>query len=415
MKKIYNIIILLAGLLITSCNESPIGQTPTDATPPGALLNVQSEPLPGGAKISYDFPKETDISYVKGEYLFQDQIKVARASVYDNFLIIEGLNSVAPVNVTLTLIDHSENASVPVTTTITPLLPPFESIYESVVISEDWGGCTITWDNPTGAEVGLIMYAADSTGVLEQVDVYFTPAKVGSYSLRGYPAVERKFGVQITDKWENSSKIKEKTLLPIFEKRLDRTKHSQYVLPYDNTSSNGGNQIFTHMFDGNGTGTGNISWHTQENQAATSMGFTHPVMFTVNLGVDAILNRFRMWQGRWADYFLYGHHNPRTFEVWGAMSIPTDKPNAYWLEDWKQDWTLLGDLEIIKPSGAPSGDVLAEDRAAADAGHEFYLTTVPVRYLRFSVKSTWIGDKDNTITIHELAFWGNDGTNDETN
>jgi len=414
MKKIYNIIMLLAGLLLTSCNEAPIGQTPTDSTPPGALINVQSESQPGGAKITYDFPKETDISYVKGEYLFQDKIKVVRASVYDNFLIVEGLNSVAPVNVTLTLIDHSENASSPVSTTITPLQPPYETIFESMTIAEDWGGCTMKWDNPTGTEIGLIMYAADSTGVLEQVEVYFTPAKIGSYSLRGYPAVERKFGVQITDKWGNVSDIKEVTLLPIFEKRLDRTKHTQYVLPYDNTSVNGCNQVFTWLFDGNGTGTGCISWHTQENQPSTTVGFTHPVLFTVDLGVDAILNRFRMWQGRYADYFLYGHHNPRTFEVWGTTTIPTGKSNVYWFEEWKQDWTLLGDLEIIKPSGAPSGDVMAEDRAAADAGHEFYVPTVPVRYLRFVVKSTWIGDKDNCITLHELGFWGNDGSNETT-
>ena len=60
---------------ITSCDEEKIGQTPTDNIPPQPISNVSVESLPGGAKISYELPQETDISYVKGEYLFQGRME----------------------------------------------------------------------------------------------------------------------------------------------------------------------------------------------------------------------------------------------------------------------------------------------------------------------------------------------------
>jgi hypothetical protein len=70
---------------------------------------------------------------------------------------------------------------------------------------------------------------------------------------------------------------------------------------------------------------------------------------------------------------------------------------------------MFGDFEIVKPSGLPMGTISDEDKSVANAGHEFYMPITSVRYLRFVVKSTWVGDKDNAITIHEISFYGNDG------
>ena len=88
MKKIFFTIMALLIVSITSCDEEKIGQTPTDNIPPQPISNVSVESLPGGAKISYELPQETDISYVKGEYLFQGERRITRASVYNNYMII---------------------------------------------------------------------------------------------------------------------------------------------------------------------------------------------------------------------------------------------------------------------------------------------------------------------------------------
>jgi hypothetical protein len=402
---------MLAGVWASSCTESPLGQTPTDSVPPPPLTNVLVEELPGGAKITYDLPVDVpDMSYVKCEYLFQGAKKTMCASAYDNQLTIEGFGSIDPVELTLYLVDHSENASTPVSKTFSPLKPPIESIFESLIMAPDWGGLLVQWDNPLGIEIGVTLLTTDTLGEFAETETHFFLSKEGRYSFRGFDSLERRFGIRIIDKWNNVSSVKDTTLSPIYEKQLDRSLHKRFVLPWDNTSIAGG-QTFEKIFDGQKTSTGGESWHSQENQSASTPGFTVPILFTVDLGVDAILNRLIWWQGRWAEYFLYGHHNPKLFEVWGTMEIPADKPNDYWFEDWKNDWTMLADYELIKPSGLPIGTISDEDRSLANSGHECYLSTVPVRYLRFVVKSTWIGDKDNTITMHEIEFYGNDKLN----
>ena len=132
MKKIFFTIMTLLIVSITSCDEEKIGQTPTDNIPPQPISNVSVESLPGGAKISYELPQETDISYVKGEYLFQGERRITRASVYNNYMIIEGLGNTNPVDITLYTVDHSENTSTPVKASFTPGIPPIHDIFTSM-------------------------------------------------------------------------------------------------------------------------------------------------------------------------------------------------------------------------------------------------------------------------------------------
>jgi hypothetical protein len=415
MKKIYYIIMmLLAGTWLSSCTESPIGQTPTDSVAPSPLTNVVVEELPGGAKIFYDFPPdETDMSYVKGEYLYQGLKKVVRSSVYDNFLIIEGLGSTDPIEVTLYLVDHSENVSPPVSKTFSPKTPPIESIYESMNMEPGWGGVVLKWDNPTGIEVGLTLFVVDTLGEFTEWETQFLSVKEGQYTFREFDSTEQRFGIRLIDRWGNTSPIKEWIIAPKLEQNLDRLKHAQYVLPWDNTSDNGGGQVFSRIFDGNTTNTGGYSWHTRSQMPITEMGYTAPVLFTVDLGVEAILNRFMWWQGRWEMSFLYANNNARTFEVWGTAEtpVPDSKPVEYWHEEWKNDWVLLADCEIVKPSGLPFGTNSDDDIALANAGHEFFvLYNEPVRYVRFSVKTTWWGVY-NCITLHEISFFGTETNN----
>jgi hypothetical protein len=395
-----------AWIWIASCTESPIGQTPTDSIAPPPLINVQAEELPGGAKITYDFPpNEIDISYVKGEYQVNGVTKVVRASTYDNYLIVEGLGSTDPIEITLYLVDHSENVSTPVTKKFTPLTPPFENIYESLDMISDWGGATVTWDNPLGIEIGVAFFTTDSTGDFKQSDMRFFASKEGRNSYRGFDSVEHKFGIQITDKWGNMTPVKEWKIIPRFEDTVDRKNIKQYPLPWDNTSTNGGGQTFDKMFDGAKITKGNNSWHTQVGNSTSKYGFTIPILFTVDLGDEYLLSRFMWWQGRYSDDFLYGHLNAKTFKVYGTNEIPADMPDDYWHEDWINDWTLLADCEIVKPSGLPMGTLSDEDWAAANAGHEFYVLSTPVRYIRFAVASTWVG-VGNNVTIHEIEFYG---------
>jgi hypothetical protein len=416
MKRIYYLMMMImAGVWGSSCTESPIGQTPVDSVPPSPLTNVRVEPTSGGAIIRYDLPNETDILYVKAEYWFQGAYKVTRSSTMNNSLEIIGLGSVAPVEVTLYVVDHSGNVSTPETVSFSPEMSPLESVFRSLDVIPDFGGIQIQWDNPTAAEMGFTVYVADSTNTFDEGTIFFSSLKTGAQPFREVPNLsERRFGVSLIDKWGNVTPIKEWILTPKFEELINPELIKRVVIPWDNTSENGDAQPFSKLFDGKKILNGNESWHTQENHSLSEYGFTYPVMFTVDLGSEVVLSRIMWWQGRWADYFLYGHHNPRTFEVWATTVTPDlSKPIEYWRDEWRADWTKLADCTIVKPSSpettTATGSYTTEDKAAADAGHEFYLPLETVRYIRFVVTSTWVGSRDNTITIQEIEFWGDDG------
>ncbi len=396
MKKIF-IYFAIMMFVTVSCKEDPIGQTPTDSTPPPAVSNVQVESLPGGAKVSYDLPNVTDISYVKCEYMLNGNKRVVRASIYKNYLIVEGLGSTDPVEITIYTVDHSENVSEPYSTTFTPGTPPISLIFASLAINTDFGGVNVTWENDLAVEIGITVLAADEKGELKEGETLFTNRKDGSHSFRGYDNNERVFAVCITDKWSNVSDTVKGKFTPYLEKVLDKSKHKRLSLPADNTTQYSGSYPFSAMFDGI-TSAGNM-WHTTES------GINFPVYFTVDLGVDAKLSRFKMWH-RFGT-FHYAHYNPKTFEVWGASEYKAGMLEDYWKGSWTDDWFFLGDYVTLKPSGM-DGPITNDDKAFAEAGFEFSvpLTVPKVQYLRFVVKSTWGGAAN--LHIAELSFYGND-------
>jgi hypothetical protein len=364
---------------------------------------VQIESLPGGAKITYDLPNAEDISYVKGEYMFQGEKRTVRSSVYNNHLIVEGLGSVEPVDITLHLVDHGENISEPVTKTFTPDVPPVETIFTSLRVIEDFGGVRLYWENELSVEIGISFFAADSLGELQEVDLTYTALKEGNYAIRGFNTDERLFAFSIVDKWGNLSDTLRGLYSPLYEKMLDKSRHSEFFRPYDNTTVRISRPL-RYTWDGS-LADGQV-WHTEEGTA-----YAMPLAFTFDLGVEAKLSRFNVWQ-RQSDAPFSGNFI-QLFEVWGTKECRLDVPDEYWQGDWKADWEQLGDYEVIKPSGLPSGQSNADDQALRASGinFDFPIEAERVRYLRFLVKRTWING--NTLCIAEFSFYGDDGSREE--
>lgn len=402
MKKIVLFIAIVLPLLMAACSEDKVGQIPTDSIPPKPIENVEVESMPGGAKITYSIPKETDISYVKGEYTVNGKIYVIRSSVYKNYMMMEGLGTSDPVELTLYTVDHSENLSQPITKTITPGTPLVKLIMESMTMQRDFGGVKVTWENVLSSEVGITVLATNDKGELEEGETLYTDMKNGEYSFRGYDDSERTFAVCLTDKWGNSSDTIKQVITPYFEKLLDKKSHKRLILPMDNSTQLGGNWGFMNMFDdkiGDSNG-----WHTTDGNKGKL-----PLYFTIDLGANAKLSRFKLWHRSGNNYY-YKHFNIKTFEVWGAEDYKPNMDEEYWTNEWKNDWQQLGDFVTYKPSGM-DGEVTNSDREYAANGFEFIipLEARNIRYLRFVMKSNWSGGSD--VHISELSFYGNDQLN----
>lgn len=396
----------LAGLCILlavySCDEERVGQNPVDSAPPPPITNAQAEPIAGGARITYDVPNVTDISYVKCEYMFKGEKKIVRASIYMNYLYIQGLEAIEPCEYTLYLVDHSENVSTPVTGTFTPLEPPYQAIFKTIEMEPDFGGVVIRWNNETNAMIGVFMLVLNENNEWFEYDLTFSTLSADKRSIRGYPVEEITFGVTLIDQYGNTSDTFRMNAIPLYEKELDKKNFRNVPLLGDNNTINN-NRPIENIWDGN---ISNI-WHT-----VADAGFTPPQYFTIDLGIVAKLSRLMVWNR--PDGFLFAQHNLRYFEVWGTTELKEANSSTYWTSgDWRNDWDLIGDFEEIKPSGLPLGQTTADDQAASDAGLEFIFESGAgdIRYLRFVVKETWA--RTAAIHIGEITVFGDDGMRDE--
>ena len=163
-------------------------------------------------------------------------------------------------------------------------------------------------------------------------------------------------------------------------------------------------------------------WHTPGTEEKVSED--HPIIVTIDLGAEYCLNSYRVW-GRspwYADgvlgsdagpvYWAFGCYNPRKFKLYGSAEEPQNTSDeSYWAVNggWIEDWTLLADSEVIRPSGVDDPKVMPtdEDIAAAEAGAEFpvALSDSPARYLRLVITETWNPDQLYRISFGELHFF----------
>jgi hypothetical protein len=398
--KIYNMKIkrhfipfLLAGIsLIISCSEEneriPII---SDPTAPGVVSNIRVEPLPGAVKLTYDIPDDQNLSYIKAECLIKGILREVKASTYQNNLTIEGFadNSVHSVN--LYSVSRSDVASKPVTVEVQPLNPPFQEVFKNISLAKAWGGATVTYENPTEADLAISLIYIDSTGYWNSGITSYTKRKQGSFSIRGFDPEETTFGVYLRDRWDHMTDTIVAVLTPMLEKPIDRHNFKEIRLPGDVKDAWG--WVMPNLWDG--IAVDPSGFHTD-------IDGVWPQYFTFDLGTEegVKLSRFKFWQRNMSGVTPYNDRNIKKFELWGSMN---PNPNGAFDESWK----LLLTGESVKPSGLPLGQYTEEDLQALVEGDEFeFPLDVPndVRYIRMKVTETWA--KIKCFYVMEVAFWG---------
>ena len=404
MKKIIYIIISLIPVLWIGCKEDPIGQTPTNTTPPPPVTNVVIIPLNGGARISYTIPDTEDVAYVKGEYEHKGVKYTVRSSVYKDFMIIEGLGNTDPVSISLSVVNLSEVSSIPVVETFVPLEPAIKGISESIKIEADFGGINIYWDNPTLMIAGISIFMADESGQFEFQDVVFSSLEKGMSRIRGLPDVDTHFGFVVFDKYHNSTDTVSFWAKPIYEKMLNKRTFSEANLAGDNTTTWSGNRFLPLLFNGN-----YLDLWVSGNSPSL------PGYFTIDLGILATLSRFVFF---FRTDYAYNQFTPEIFKVYGTDELTHPRNDSYFSDgSWKNDWIDLtpedendGLFVTVKPSGQPLGTNTTEDMTLLRAGIEFKfrLVTEKIRYLRFEVIQVF--GRSMAMEAQEIDIFGDDGS-----
>lgn len=392
---ICTVLIFLFGACENNLYNRPLGGSSGN---PGKVVVTNIEPTPGGAVISYTLPKDPDLLYVVARYTEKGITREFKASYYTNKLEIEGLSREQDYQVELVAYNRGDKASESVMATIRPSTPPFLAVVRSMTGSATYGGIDISCENPSEASIAIGVLTQDHEGVWYERDTHYTSRTAPRFSVRGFGDGEREFKVFVRDKWENHSDTVSFSVSPIGETILDKSKFQEVTLKGDSNPTQHGGQL-RYIWDGRALGDTEGQWGMHTGNTATGV----PMYITFDLGVEATLSRFNL-QCIMDDKHMFGDMSPRRYEVWGRR----DQPSLVAVTDdgaFTHDWFKMGDVENIKPSGLPLGNLNDSDRAAARAGDElvFEYNKFSARYIRIRCVMNWNGNTN--MCFSEVTFW----------
>ncbi|WP_343704468.1 DUF4959 domain-containing protein [Chitinophaga sp.] len=371
-----------------------------DGTKPGVISNIKVANFNGGSYITYSLPKSGNILYVKADYVIDDKTgkkRQTKSSYYSDSITVEGFAETKEYEVTLTTVTRANVESDPVTVKVHPDTPVYRVVAKTIQMQSDFGGINVQTDNRNKKPIGaVLLYKPDGADQYSIYEQEFSDFEHMSFSTRGFDTLPKQFAVYITDQWGNNSDTLYKTIAPLFEEQLDKSKFFNNALPSDTKVGFG--WVVPRLWDNN-NGSG---WHTvQENMPL-------PITCTFGLGVSAKLSRFVL-VGR--SGYEFAHGNPKVFAIWGSdKPAPADAVLPPFAEEGAVvgDWVNMGNYNWAPPpSGAPPTAPTATDRSVFNRGMEFNIpfTAPRTRFIRLAVTESWSGA--TFAHAMEITIFGN--------
>ncbi|MDD3038017.1 DUF5000 domain-containing lipoprotein [Bacteroides sp.] len=401
MKLIFRCICTVVSLLfLISCEEETHQPISSDGSEPAIVTVTSVESLPGGANIIYTLPQDRNFMYVIAEVTEPDGKKLTfNSSSYTGNIKILGLGTAESHEVKLYSVSKGNVKSEPVIVPIAPLTPPYISVLESLKYRETFGGVNIQFVNELRAECSITLGVINDKKGFEEYGTAYVRDALGNYSWHGLENKETKFGLYIRDRWNHYSDTIQFTLTPLFEEEIDKSTFKAYRLPGDGPFfSDGGRIVEPNLWDG--TWSVDITnpfspalWKPFGTSVDPSDRLK-PTHFTIDLGAKRKLSRLRV-----NHYYPFQNSAPKYFEVWGSEDTPPSEGS------W-DGWTKLADMENLKPSGLPVGQIGAGDAEAYAAGTNanFDINLPSVRYIRFRCIESWSGT--GHLEFAEVTFYG---------
>jgi hypothetical protein len=360
------------------------------------VSNVMVKNTAGGAILTFDLPKDPNLQYVLAEVPVKNgKIASYKSSAYNDRIEIIGLPDEMVRKVKLYVVSKSEKKSNPLEVDIKPLRPPYQQVFNTIAYQADFGGVNVKYDNPTGADLAIMLETNDN-GIWKPFNGYYSFLKEGNYTFRGMVAEPTKFALYIRDRWDNSSDTAYFSLTPLYEKMLDKSLFKDLTLPGDAPIyTTEWNIAKRFIWDGNWSSDFNNPYGNWLNVSTNAPNDGQPTHITFDLGAKAKLSRFRI-----NHYYRYIDRGMRKYEIWGRTDAPKDG-------SW-DGWVKMISYEQKKPSGLPGESYTAEDAEAwlrGDNG-DFSSDLPPVRYIRIKCFENWVGTTN--LNFAEITFWGDD-------
>jgi hypothetical protein len=402
MKKIIYIIISLAVIFWQGCKEEGrLDHIDESAPAPGKVTVSEVINTAGGAIIRFQIPKDENLLGVKAVYERNGEVCEAKASAYVDTLTVEGFGDTRPRRVDLYGVGVNGKLSDSVSVTVYPLEPPVLTASKEMWVA--FGGVGIAFSNPARSNLAITLMA-DTTGTNEwkAIQTFYTKADTGVYYQRGMDPKEYRFALFMRDRWNNCSDTLVRTITPLEETSISKSKFSCLRLP-DDFYHEMSPYVIERAWDGS------LSSFWASAVVANEYITRFPRHFTISMGCKAVISRMKLYT-RSSD--AYKNQGVRRWQLWGSDNPPTDG-------SWN-NWHLLGEWEVFKPSGyepdGAVGTITQEDinYAVSNGAEAEVLITeqtpspyIPVTHLRIRIMKAFDPQfvQGQTI-ITELEFWG---------
>ena len=382
-----------------SCKEADV----KDTTPPGTVTNVSYKATSGGAILTFDAPNNSDLLYIKAVYtnsLGKEVFKVT--SHYSDSIEIDGFIDENPHQVRLYAVDTNNNQSEATIISVTPLKSFIYTVLESLSMKEDLGGVRIKWLNPAAKTVFVTVYYSKDGKVTNRI----LSSNVDSTSLmlRGIDPQIYDFSVVVEDFYGNKTTQREiGKYQPLVEQKIDKKSWTIIQsLSCDGDKYEGKLvNFFDDVIDTKEVNTDNSYFIID--RADNGGMLKWPLDIVIDLNKKVVINRFVVWQRAFAytsadqngvsvNYNYYQPDNMKSFNIF----VSNDKTT----------WVALGTFDIGDPRDA-AGNIPPAAMQAAINGHEFNFQTssIPFRYLKFSILSNYGSEADvygSEITLYGL-------------
>ena len=228
INKIISIFLMVMGIMVSGCKEGGRFEiSGDDSTPPGVPVFVESEPLPGGARIFFRPPADHDVLYIEASYLnAAGKTQRFAASFAAGLVDVYGFHREGEHPVELCAVDRSGNRSTSIRCTVEALEPPAVTLAKSLDVLSSFSAMLLKWENESEQPLYVwVDFTYTQKGVRREHTTVFNTNQTEIRtidSLKLFAGEQVSVKINVRDKYDNVIQAKDTAIVLLVDELLPK-------------------------------------------------------------------------------------------------------------------------------------------------------------------------------------------------
>ena len=226
--KIIPAILAILVILVAGCEETERFKiSGNDNTPPGAPVFVDSDPLPGGARIFFIPPADHDVLYIEASYRNTAGKTVRYAASFSAGSVdVYGFDKAGDHTIDLCAVDRSGNRSASIRRTVEALEPPAVTLAKTLKVLPSFSAMLLKWENESEHSLYVwVDFAYTQNGARRQHTTVFNTNQTETRTIEDLKLTAGEtvsVKVSVRDKYENVIQAKDTAIVLLTDELLPK-------------------------------------------------------------------------------------------------------------------------------------------------------------------------------------------------